>query len=719
MRDLCVAHATPLPISARDATLSMADYRMESIRMTTPSFVLLGAAIASVHALVRGLLEGFERWMSEWIYQVIGLVDILGASATLLTYAWFIVRTSQERPVPDVQRVRTWLRWCVVGTSGILLLLPLPGESGFWHGALLTIEGGAILAFLGWILHGMLNVFFSYRTARTPILLRIVGFTLAVLLLLAWIERVVGTASLEAAKAFCIVLPVVLTLLLARRRRWLRMMSRSERWSLARWAAALVVIATIAAIKLFDGQSQQAQALFQWMVESSVVAGSLFLMVATFAGVILVTVASGESTVERKAFEFDAITFLNRVAAQHDQLEQLYQTVVTLALGLSEATSAWLLQRDDGGHWSIAAIAGTDSERALTIQIPEVLGDALVHDAVVIPWLREDERFYRIARSVESYAQSLLVVPLSDSETTYGAIVLASGRPFAFERSDAELLEAFAPAVSVALANQRLMQQAIERERLQRELMMGREIQRKLLPVNIPPLNGWEVVGWSEPAYEVGGDYFDYFWLAGGTACVLVADVSGKGISAAFYMAKLKGVCIALAPLCLDVREFVLRIHRALDGVLEPRVYISLIAIGIAPDGSLRVVRAGHPPPLVASQDGRIEILSSRGLAVGLVSTERFATITDVLPLDGNCTMVVLYTDGVIEAGLNSRGELGINGFAELVAHAAILPSAQAAATHLQSVLRQHVGEVILHDDMTMVVLRCSTAKKTTDGTRI
>jgi len=692
---------------------------MEPVRLTTPSLILLGAAIGSVHATIRGVLEGFERWMPEWMYQVVGLVDAIAAGAAVVVYAWFIVRTSQERQAPDLHRFRAWLRWCTVGTIAMLLVLPLAPGAGFWHGVLLTIEGGAILGLLGWIVHGMLNVFFSYRTARTPILLRIVGFVLAVLLTLAWVERITGSESLQAAKVFSSVLLVVLTLLLARRRRWLRLMSRTERWSLAGWAAALAGSATIAAAKLFDAQSQQVQALAQWMAESSTLAGSLMMMAAAFAGVVLVTVIGGENTAERKAFEFDAITFLNRVAAQHDQSEQLYQTVVTLALGLSEATSAWLLLRSESSTWSIAAIAGTDRERAEALQIPDVLGDALADDAIVIPWLREDERFFRIARSAESYAQSLLVVPLRDSEVSYGAIVLASGRPFAFERGDAELLEAFAPAVSVALANQRLMQQAIERERLQRELMMGREIQQKLLPVNIPTLNGWEVVGWSEPAYEVGGDYYDFFWLAGGTACVLVADVSGKGISAAFYMAKLKGVCIALAPLCADVREFVLRIHRAFDGVLEPRVYISLIAVGIASDGTLHVVRAGHPPPLVASKGGRIEIQSSPGVAIGLVSTERFAAITDELSLDSSSSMVVLYTDGVIEAGLNSRGELGISGFAEHVARATMLPSARAAAAYLHSVLRQYVGDVILHDDMTIVVLRCSTPSETTDGTGI
>jgi sigma-B regulation protein RsbU (phosphoserine phosphatase) len=697
----------------------MADHRMESLRLTTPSLILLGAAIGGVHATIRGLLEGFERWMPEWMYQVVALVDALGASAAVVVYAWLIVRTSQERQAPDMQRIRTWLRWCTVGTIGVLLLMQVPAGPGFWHGTVLTIEGGAILAFLGWMMHGMLNVFFSYRTARTPILLRVVGFALAAVLVLAWGERIVGIESLEAAKVFSIVLLIVLTLLLARRRRWLRLLSRTERWGLAGWAAALAISGTVAAANLFDGQSQQARAVAQWMAESSAVAGSLLLMVAAFAVVVLVTVVSGESSAERKEFEFDAITFLNRVAAQHDQSEQLYETVVTLALGLSEATSAWLLLRSESSTWTIAAIAGTDRERAEALHIPEVLGDALADDAIVIPWLREDERFFRIARSAESYAQSLLVVPLRDSEVSYGAIVLASGRPFAFERGDAELLEAFAPAVSVALANQRLMQQAIERERLQRELMMGREIQQKLLPVNIPTLNGWEVVGWSEPAYEVGGDYYDFFWLAGGTACVLVADVSGKGISAAFYMAKLKGVCIALAPLCSDVREFVLRIHRAFDGVLEPRVYISLIAVGIAPDGTLHVVRAGHPPPLVARKGGRIEIQSSPGLAIGLVRTERFAAITEELSLDSSSSMVVLYTDGVIEAGLNSRGELGISGFAEHVARAAMLPSARAAAVYLQSVLRQYVGDVLLHDDMTMVVLRCSTPSKATNGTGI
>jgi len=692
----------------------MVVHRFLPLQQTTSSLLLLGISLGGAHVIVVTLSETFGRWLPPLVLMLLEALAVTTSLTAIGVLGWGVIRESQQHEAPDPRRVRNWLRWSSIGTVGMLLLLPSIVEHDVQHVVYLALEGGAILALVGWISHGLLSVFYHYRTARTPFLLRGVSFVFAVTLLLEWIEHLTDVESLKAAKAINVLVLVVLTLLLSRRRRWLRLTTRAERWSLAGWAAVLAGVAAFAAITLFDGQTHQAQALREWFVGSNILAGSLFLMVSTYAVVVVATVVGGEGAAERKAFEFDAITFLSRVASQHDTPEELYQTIITLALGLSDATSAWLYLNDDTGEPRIAVLAGIDVDRAEALMIPELIGRTLERDVVVIPWLREDERFYRIARSVESYAQSLVVVPLADNDTYYGSIVLLSNQPFAFERGDIQLLDAFAPAVTIALANNRLMREALLRERLQRELSMAREIQQKLLPDDIPPLNGWEVVGWSEPAYEVGGDYFDYFWLSGGTACVLVADVSGKGIRAALYMAKLKGVCTALAPMCSDVHEFVVRIHQTFEGVLERRVYITLAAIGIAPDGSTTIVRAGHPPPFASQSKGKVEILSTRGIALGLVSTERFSEITEVTELDHRWQQLVLYTDGVIEAGVTSNKELGLNGFSDLVFQASHLASAAAIAENLRTVLRQRAGEHILHDDMTMVVLRCSTNTEVT-----
>ncbi len=684
-------------------------HRFLPIEQNTSSLLLLGISLGGAHVMVVALSDSFGRWLPPLVLMLLEILAHTASLAAVGVFGWVVIRASQQHEAPDPRRVRNWLRWSSIGTAAILLLLPSVVEHDARHDVYSALEGGAILALVGWISYGLLSVFNHYRTARTPFLLRGVSFVLAVTFLLEWIEKLTDVKSLQAVKAINVLVLVVLTLLLSRRRRWLRLTSRAERWSLVGWAAVLAGVAAVAANTLFDGQTQQAQALMGWFFGTNILAGALFVMVSTYALVVVATVLAGEGAAERKAFEFDAITFLSRVASQHDTPEELYRTIITLALGLSEATSAWLYLNDDAGEPRIAVLAGIDVDRAEALMIPELVGRTCERDVVVIPWLREDERFYRIARSVESYAQSLVVVPLADNDTYYGAIVLLSNQPFAFERGDIQLLEAFAPAVTIALANNRLMQEALLRERLQRELLMAREIQKKLLPVDIPPLNGWEVVGWSEPAYEVGGDYFDYFWLSGGTACVLVADVSGKGTSAALYMAKLKGVCTALAPMCSDVYEFVVRIHQAFEGVLERRVYITLAAVGIAPNGSTSIVRAGHPPPFAYQSKGQVEILSTRGIALGLVSTERFSAITEVIELDRRWQQLVLYTDGVIEAGVTSNKELGLGGFSDLVSQASHLASAAAVAEYLRSVLRQRAGEQILHDDMTMVVLRCST----------
>ncbi len=690
---------------------------MTSIRTPLSSTALISPLIALaagelLHVALSSVRVTFSGVLPVWLSFTIGVLDSSVVAALVLLVAWLVVQFSRSKDAPDVEQFARWLRWCTVACIAVLAFPSFRVDGIAWV-IVENVVVGVLIAGSAWAAFVLLRVVRSYRTARTAVVLRSLGLVMLATIPLRLLEEYVAPGSLEVVYVFQGMVVCVLVVLLARRRRWLNDYTRAHRWGIVWWCCCVAILSIIVATQLFDSSSMQSSTLRQWLIGTELLVGYVYLALATYTSVALATVVSSGSSAARKTFEFDAITFFNRVVSEHAQPQQLYDTTVSLAVALTDATSAVLILHESE-QWEIVATAGLDIQRAAALELHAAWGGTMPDEPVVVPYLQEDEHFYRIARSVESYAQSLMFIPLREGSVCYGGLVVVSNVPFAFEQSDVSSLAAFAPAVTIALANQKLLYTAIERERLHRELMLGKEIQQKLLPTAIPPLNGWDVAGWSEPAMEVGGDYFDYFVLGDGTACVVVADVSGKGISAAFYMAKLKGICLALAPLCRSVQDFVLRIHRVLDGgVLEPRVYITLVAVGIAPAGSIHVMRAGHPPPLGVTTDGQVQVIAPSGIALGMVETERFAMLTQLQILEyQQLSTLILFSDGLLEIGLPHANELGLEGIQRIVQRVhANNCTAEQLMHNIRANLDAMYGATSYHDDMTMVIMKRPTTQ--------
>ena len=142
-----------------------------------------------------------------------------------------------------------------------------------------------------------------------------------------------------------------------------------------------------------------------------------------------------------------------------------------------------------------------------------------------------------------------------------------------------------------------------EKQRLDDELRIAREIQKSLLPVQPPAIAGLSIADLCEPAREVGGDYYDFFELGPRQLGVLIADVSGKGTSAALYMAELKGLMLALSHTERSPRRLLIDVNRLLADHLDNRSFITMTYAVIDLDaGTLTCARAGHTPLIVVSQ---------------------------------------------------------------------------------------------------------------------
>jgi serine phosphatase RsbU (regulator of sigma subunit) len=248
-----------------------------------------------------------------------------------------------------------------------------------------------------------------------------------------------------------------------------------------------------------------------------------------------------------------------------------------------------------------------------------------------------------------------------------------------------------------------------EKQRLDDELRIAREIQKSLLPVTPPHLAGLDIADLCEPAREVGGDYYDFFQLGPRRLAVLIADVSGKGTSAALYMAELKGLMLALSRAMDSPRQLLIEVNRLLADHLDNRSFVTMTyAIIDLEQRTLTSARAGHTPMIVVS-GGKADVVVPDGMVLGLRlpgASERFANVLvehtrPLLPGD----VIVLYTDGITEA-MDSGGELfGDTALARVLAAEHHRDAAGIRERVVRDV-RAFVGDAEPHDDMTMVVVK-------------
>ena len=244
-----------------------------------------------------------------------------------------------------------------------------------------------------------------------------------------------------------------------------------------------------------------------------------------------------------------------------------------------------------------------------------------------------------------------------------------------------------------------------EREKrmaLEEELRIAREVQMRLLPdlasMDLPA----KVEATILPAKEVAGDYYDLFPLADGRLAFLVADVSGKGTSAAFYAAEVKGMSAALDKAALGPAEVAGRINALWTQAHQRKVFLTLVYGVFDPsDGRFALVRCGHPEPLLRRADGRVEFLKPAGLGIGL-SAHRFGGMLEVCEgelQEGDA--LVLCTDGLTEA-MDAGGKLyGLDRLAALL---------EGTEGDLRSAILADVTAFSestgLHDDLTLMILR-------------
>jgi serine phosphatase RsbU (regulator of sigma subunit) len=256
---------------------------------------------------------------------------------------------------------------------------------------------------------------------------------------------------------------------------------------------------------------------------------------------------------------------------------------------------------------------------------------------------------------------------------------------------------------------QQLMLEQAEKDRLEEELRIARQIQMSLLPVQgLATPSGVRIAALCLPAAEVGGDYYDLLPLGESRMGVLVADVSGKGTSAALYMAELKGLVLSLSRIYESPRKLLCEANRILAANMDSRSFVTMTyAVLDTASRRMRYARAGHNPLIhLPARTGLTRILAPPGLGLGLDRGERFERILeeDEVPLEPGDSFL-FFTDGLSEA-MNPGAELfGEGRLRRILEESSTLGSEELKERILDEV-RRFVGDALPHDDMTLVVLK-------------
>lgn len=392
----------------------------------------------------------------------------------------------------------------------------------------------------------------------------------------------------------------------------------------------------------------------------------------------LIGVSDGDpaSELNRLRMLLEASTLL------HSQLplESVLAAMLDHAIVITHADRGMLLEPDASGVLQVKVARGRDGEGLATEAMNpsrSVLKQAIeMETAVINEDLRLADTNVQSAYSVVvQLLRSAVVIPLygnrqgeagsaGSGRKLLGAVYLDSKRTATFSALDRKILDALGAQAASILDNARLVERERERQRLEQELSIAREIQQALVPQGLQDFPHLAVTGIHRPCYEVGGDYFDVFQCPDGRIAILIADVAGKGLGAALLTTMLQG---ALSGMTLGV-EPVKVFHHLNRFLCEHSVvgrYATMFFGLLGSDGALEYVRASHPSPLLLRRGEVSELYTGGSFPIGLLEEATFNA--DFVRLEPGDTLL-LYTDGVTEAQSKDRNFFGDERLVEVLA---------------------------------------------------
>ncbi len=392
-----------------------------------------------------------------------------------------------------------------------------------------------------------------------------------------------------------------------------------------------------------------------------------------------------------------------------DNLDSLLEYIMQKSQNVMTAEAASLmLVLEETNELEFKVTLGPKAKEVKPFKLPIGKGIsgwvAQTGEAVLISDAYSDPRFDPSFDKRSGFrTNSMLCVPMIHQSKIVGVMTLINkldGKPF--NENDQNLFTIFASQAALSIENARLLFAAIEKERLDKELQVASEIQRLLIPQEIPKSSYLEISAEYIPCKEVGGDFYDIIKLDENRFIFVVADVSGKGIPGALVVSNMQATLRAFLEYSDDLLPVVSRLNEAIIRQTTTDRYITFfIGLYDHTKSKLAYINAGHNPPLLINKNGDMKELKTGGIFIGFMPWEYEI---EEISFNKDDTLV-MYTDGLVEAMDSDEEEFEITGLKKTI-KGCLLSSTEKLKQEIVEKVNDHIGAVPLNDDFTLLISR-------------
>ncbi|GEM_PF-330278 len=390
-------------------------------------------------------------------------------------------------------------------------------------------------------------------------------------------------------------------------------------------------------------------------------------------------------------------------------LDELLEKIMDIIFSVVQPDRGYILLRDDAGEeMTPRVLKRRDGKIEEEIQISH----SIVHKCVeggtslLVTDATTDQRFSASESIVLNRIRSAMCAPLIFKDEVLGVVYVdTQSRIVAYSREELELLTGIANQSATAIINAKLHEQLVEQHKLAREMEIARSIQMNLLPKAYPDLPGYDISAMSLPAKQVGGDYYDFHALEDGRVGLTIADVSGKGVPAAFLTAVTRTYIKSEAQRPDASPGGILQfINKQIYEDVTNDMYVTLVFGVLSPkEGVFRYVNAGHAYPLLfEAKTQKVRELDQGGTFIGILEEVDFDE-GEIQMAPGD--VLVLYTDGVTDMN-NPKEELWGRENLEKTIKENLQSGAEDIRNAIFDACQKHRGEADQFDDFTLIVIK-------------
>ena len=510
--------------------------------------------------------------------------------------------------------------------------------------------------------------------------------------------------NLDYSFLFGLVILLVISILLAVNLKWIPYLNFKEKWKTLLFLFLILLCAGVLFYRVLDSgnegrvQINLTDNLFLMALFGFVFVYGLFSFLVTLFNL------PTSSVFEQKLTEAINFQKLSQSIQPEESEEQVLDILLDSCISASFSDGAWieLNPKEQVQIKNPLRILDESTRAELTKLIPQEKQSWVYTSTAEIPQPHT-------IRLIHPNYKSALLVPLVVNKSILARIVLIKEVKEGFNKEMMSIIGTFARQACISVENHRLLNQAIENERYQEELKIAQRVQKALLPLKLDHPDSFDICAYSNTADEVGGDYYDTYQVDENHFVLIMGDVSGKGTSAAFHMAQMKGVFQSLIQLGLRPAEFMKKANAALSKCLERNHFItaSIFEIDVV-NHTFCHARAGHIPTLwYKANENKAEFISVEGLGLGIVRNLSYKNHVQEKTFEYHSgDILVLLTDGILEGRKETGEQFGNDRLKKIVeAHP------QKTPIHLQQEiidsLHQFVGgDGMIDDDYSLLVVK-------------